>query len=100
MVCTNQSGGAAALPARLPHWASTLTHHPPAHPPSLVQYPIMGAMRHTWGGPWEVLRRVQKGPGEEEYVCIGSWDKEPTPPQITEAFRAAWAAQQAAQQSG
>jgi len=38
---------------------------------------------------------VQLGPGEEEYRLIGSFDQEPKPPAITDAFRAAWAADKA-----
>lgn len=57
----------------------------------------MGALRHTYGGPWDVFRRVQLGAGEEEYVPIGTFDAEPKAPAITDAFRAAWAA--AAKQS-
>lgn len=43
----------------------------------------------------QVFRRVQLAPGEEEYRLIGSFEQEPKPPAITDAFRAAWAAQQA-----
>lgn len=45
--------------------------------------------------PPQVFRRMQLAPGEEEYRLIGSYDTEPKPPAITDAFRAAWAAQQA-----
>jgi hypothetical protein len=38
-----------------------------------------------------VYRRVELGPGEEEYQPIGEFEAEPTPPLITDAFRAAWA---------
>lgn len=56
-------------------------------------HPIMGALRHEHDGPWEVFRRVELGPGVEEYQLIGSFDREPTPPLITDAFKAAWAKQ-------
>ncbi|KAL4425639.1 hypothetical protein ABPG75_009655 [Micractinium tetrahymenae] len=58
---------------------------------SVMMHPIMGALRHEYGGPWEVFRRVELGPGKEEYQPIGSFETEPKPPQITEAFKAAWA---------
>lgn len=57
-------------------------------------FPIMGALRHSYGGPWEVFRRVQLGPGREEYRLIGSFEREPKPPEITACFQRAWAAQQ------
>lgn len=38
----------------------------------------------------QVYRRVELGPGVESYDLIGSFDKEPTPTLITDAFRAAW----------
>lgn len=57
----------------------------------VMMHPIMGALRHSYGGPWEVFRRVELGPGKEEYQPIGSFEAEPKPPQITDAFRAAWA---------
>lgn len=60
---------------------------------SVSMHPIMGALRHEHGGPWEVFRRVELGPGKEEYQLIGSFDKEPTPPQITDSFKKAWAQQ-------
>ena len=40
----------------------------------------------------QVFRRVELGKGEEEYRLIGSFSQEPKAPQITDAFRAAWAA--------
>ncbi|PSC75462.1 adenylate kinase [Micractinium conductrix] len=57
----------------------------------VTMHPIMGALRCSYGGPWEVFRRVQLGPGEEEFVPIGAFEGEPTPPQITDAFKQAWA---------
>lgn len=56
----------------------------------------MGALRYSYGGQWEVYRRRELGGGREEYHRIGSFAQEPKPPQITEAFKAAWAAAAAA----
>ena len=44
----------------------------------------------------QVFRRVETGPGREEYRVIGSFEAEPTPPLITEAFQAAWRAEEEA----
>jgi adenylate kinase len=56
-----------------------------------AMYPIMGAMRHTWGQGWEVYKRVVM-PGSnppERYELIGSFDHEPGPAVITETFKTA-----------
>lgn len=37
--------------------------------------------------PWQVYERVELGPGKEEYRHIGSFDQQPTPPEITQCFR-------------
>ncbi|GAB4816981.1 hypothetical protein N2152v2_004027 [Parachlorella kessleri] len=50
-------------------------------------YPIMGAARYSYGGPWEVHQRVELGLGKEEYRLIGIFDKEPRSPEITQCFR-------------
>jgi len=59
-------------------------------------YPIMGALRHAWGGPWEVFKRVDiveedsSGGGvtrREEYQLGGSFGSHPSPSEITECFR-------------
>jgi hypothetical protein len=42
-----------------------------------------------------VYRRVQLAVGQEEYALIGSFEGEPTPPQITAAFQEAWRKQAA-----
>lgn len=46
----------------------------------------------------QVYRRRELGGGREEYHRIGSFPGEPKPPQITDAFKAAWAAAAAAGQ--
>ena len=33
----------------------------------------MGALRFSFGGPWEVFRRVELGTRQEEYQWIGSY---------------------------
>ena len=42
-----------------------------------------------------MYRRVQLAVGQEEYALIGSFEGEPTPPQITAAFQEAWRKQAA-----
>lgn len=65
-------------------------------PHSRPARPAVGALRHSYGGPWQVFRRVQLAGGREEYALIGSFEEEPKAPQITEAFRMAWAEAQKA----
>ena len=54
-------------------------------------YPIMGALRHTFGGPWEVLRRAdfvdETGIRGEEYRVVGSFPNEPNSGAITACFQ-------------
>jgi hypothetical protein len=54
-------------------------------------YPIMGALRHTWGGPWEVFKRTdfvnETGARDEAFVLAGHFDHEPDAAAITECFR-------------
>ena len=61
-------------------------------------YPIMGALRHTCGGPWEVLKRVDfvvGGGGDgnsgttkaERYEVVGSFESHPDATLITECFK-------------
>lgn len=56
-------------------------------------YPIMGALRHTYGGPWEVLKRIdfiekETGKKEEAYRIVGRFlEKEPQAGEITECFQ-------------
>ena len=56
-------------------------------------YPIMGALRHTHGGPWEVLRRVDlvdEATGArrgEEYRIVGTFDAQPDAGKITACFQ-------------
>lgn len=56
-------------------------------------YPIMGALRYTYGGPWEVLKRIdfiepETGEREEAYQIVGRFlEKEPGAGEITECFQ-------------
>ena len=56
-------------------------------------YPIMGALRYTYGGPWEVLKRIdfigqETGKKEEAYQIVGRFlEKEPGAREITECFQ-------------
>eukprot|EP00887_Chlorella_sp_A99_P000933 scaffold5.g933.t1 len=50
-------------------------------------YPIMGALRYSYGGPWEVFKRVELGLRLEEYRWIAGFPNQPSPKQITEAFQ-------------
>jgi len=56
-------------------------------------YPIMGALRYTYGGPWEVLKRIdfveeETGTREEAYQIVGRFlEKEPGAGEITECFQ-------------
>lgn len=54
-------------------------------------YPIMGALRYRWGGPWQVFRRVDfiDGFGErsECYLKIGDFDHQPDASEITACFK-------------
>jgi adenylate kinase len=56
-------------------------------------YPIMGALRYTYGGPWEVLKRVdfiekETGKKEEAYQIVGRFlEKQPGAAEITECFQ-------------
>ena len=56
-------------------------------------YPIMGALRYSYGGPWEVYKRVDfKNPGDgtprERYDLIETFENEPDSSKITAAFKA------------
>lgn len=54
-------------------------------------YPIMGALRYRWGGPWEVFRRVDFVDGmdnkSECYLKIGDFDHQPDASEITACFK-------------
>jgi len=55
-------------------------------------YPIMGALRHVYGGLWEVYRRVDykeenDGTPRERYDLLATFESEPGSKQITEAFQ-------------
>ena len=56
-------------------------------------YPIMGALRHAHGGPWEVLRREdymgEDGVKAERYALAGAFEAEPGAEAITSCFRRA-----------
>jgi len=49
-------------------------------------YPIVGALRYVYGGPWEIYKRVDITRREEQYQLIGSYDEEPDPVVITKCF--------------
>jgi len=51
-------------------------------------YPIVGALRYVYGGPWEVSKRVDINKYEEQYQVIGSYDEEPDAVAITKCFEA------------
>jgi adenylate kinase len=56
-------------------------------------YPVMGALKYSYGGPWEVYKRVdivsESGQKYEEYQLIGEFEKEPNSSRITACFQAA-----------
>ena len=58
---------------------------------SAAAYPIMGALRYSWKGPWEVFRRVDTVDGEgaraEAYQVAGEFEAQPNASQITECFQ-------------
>ena len=70
--------------------APTATPRPPAPPSCPPSCPA--CLCSTFP---QVYRRVQLAAGQEEYVLIGSFEGEPTPPQITAAFQEAWRKQAA-----
>lgn len=89
------AGGVMSVRGRQGRMDFTSTYIPAYHFRLLykgpMMFPIMGALRHQYGGPWEVHRRVQLGPGQEEYQLIAEFEAEPNASQITKAFQAAWA---------
>ncbi|BDA45931.1 probable adenylate kinase 5, chloroplastic [Coccomyxa sp. Obi] len=54
---------------------------------SAMMYPIRGALRHVYGGPWEVFKRVDLGKRTEEYRFVGSFDREPDGSLLTPLFQ-------------
>jgi adenylate kinase len=55
---------------------------------SSSMYPIMGALRRAYNGTWEVYKRFEPAPREEEFRIIGTFDDgEPNPTQITACFK-------------
>ncbi|KAK9861434.1 hypothetical protein WJX84_008393 [Apatococcus fuscideae] len=53
---------------------------------SAMMYPIMGALRHVHGEPWQVYRRADTGRREEEYQLLGTYDDQPSTSEITLLF--------------
>jgi hypothetical protein len=53
----------------------------------------MGSLRYTYGGPWEVLKRIdfveeESGKREEAYQIVGRFfEKQPQAGEITECFQ-------------
>lgn len=54
---------------------------------SQMMYPIMGAMRHSYGNPWEVWKREDIGKKEEKYDLVASFPAEPQGKQLNDAFK-------------
>ncbi|KAK3266968.1 hypothetical protein CYMTET_24446 [Cymbomonas tetramitiformis] len=50
-------------------------------------FPIYGALRKTYGGPWIVYKRLNLSRKEEEYRLSAVYDVEPQPAEITKAIR-------------
>jgi adenylate kinase len=50
-------------------------------------YPIMGALRYSYGKEWEVFKRADTGKKTEEYQLVGSFDHEPSGAEITACFK-------------
>ncbi|KAH8967000.1 hypothetical protein BDL97_03G054900 [Sphagnum fallax] len=49
-------------------------------------YPILGALRMAYPGPYEVHKRFDTTPGHEEYSVIATFDHEPTRSDIGDAL--------------
>ncbi|EIE24349.1 hypothetical protein COCSUDRAFT_65858 [Coccomyxa subellipsoidea C-169] len=54
---------------------------------SAMMYPIRGALRHVYGGPWEVFKREDMGKRTEEYRFVGSFDSQPDGSLLTPLFQ-------------
>lgn len=54
---------------------------------SQMMYPIMGAMRHSYGQPWEVWKREDIGKKEERYDHLASFPAEPQGKQLNDCFK-------------
>jgi hypothetical protein len=56
-----------------------------------AMYPIMGALRYSFGGPWEVFRRAEfvgeGGARGERYELAGRFESEPGAGEITACFQ-------------
>ncbi|XP_062194932.1 probable adenylate kinase 5, chloroplastic isoform X2 [Phragmites australis] len=50
-------------------------------------YPIMGALRMAYPNKYEIYRRVDEPNGKEKYVFIAEFTENPTPDDITGAFK-------------
>uniref|UniRef100_A0A7I4CI31 DUF1995 domain-containing protein n=1 Tax=Physcomitrium patens TaxID=3218 RepID=A0A7I4CI31_PHYPA len=51
-----------------------------------TQYPIVGAFRMAYPGPYEIYRRFDLDRGVEVYKLIASFDHEPTRSEISDAY--------------
>ncbi|KAL9223928.1 hypothetical protein vseg_000012 [Gypsophila vaccaria] len=51
-----------------------------------TQYPIMGALRMAYPYPYEVYKRVDEEGGKERYAPLSTFEKQPTPDDINDAF--------------
>lgn len=52
-----------------------------------TQYPILGALRMAFPGPFEVYKRVSTGLSTEEYTKVAEFDTEPSSADLGDAFR-------------
>ena len=52
-----------------------------------LMYPIMGAMRHSYGKPWEVWRRFDLGKKEERFDLVGTFESEPSGQLLSNCFK-------------
>lgn len=51
-----------------------------------TQYPILGALRMAYPGPFEVYQRVSTGQSTEAYVKVDEFDSEPSSADLGDAF--------------
>ncbi|KAL3145428.1 hypothetical protein ABBQ38_001673 [Trebouxia sp. C0009 RCD-2024] len=54
---------------------------------SAMMYPIMGAMRHSYGQPWQVWKRQDIGKQEEQYELLASFPAEPQSKELNDCFK-------------
>lgn len=50
-------------------------------------YPIMGALRMAYPNKYEIYRRVDEPNGKEKYDLLAEFKENPTPDDITNAFK-------------